>query len=204
MELIDYPQAINEEAHKCLEVFQQVQQQKSEIDCLVNAVFCQVTFDPTLKNQNQRDARKATILAEDRQYTEKLAKLQTLKNELVSLKIHLEYLRNKFAAVRLAAAVKLDVITKLGDTATAETLRAHLAGMALQSVFSSVYLSQTISPLEVAEQAVTFADALVSRLEVESVGNSTLWEKKVYAQQDLEEEEFDDDSDSETTQSHLG
>ena len=204
MELIDYPRAINEKAHKCLEVFQQVQQQKSEIDCLVNAVFCQVAFDPTLKNQNQRDARKATILAEDRQYTEKLAKLQTLKNELVSLKIHLEYLRNKFAAVRLAAAVKLDVITKLGDTATAETLRAHLAGMALQSVFSSVCLSQTISPLEVAEQAVTFADALVSRLEVESVGDSTLWEKKVYAQQDLEEEEFDDDSDSETTQSHLG
>jgi hypothetical protein len=112
MELIDYPQAINEKAHKCLEVFQQVQQQKSEIDCLVNAVFCQVAFDPTLKNQNQRDARKATILAKDRQYTEKLAKLQTLKNELVSLKIHLEYLRNKFAAVRLAAAIKLDVITK--------------------------------------------------------------------------------------------
>lgn len=118
------------------------------------------------------------------------------------MKIHLEYLRNKFAAVRLAAAIKLDVIAKLGDTATAETLRAHLAGMALQSVFSNVYLSQGISPSEVAQQAVTFADALVARLEVESVNDSALWSQKVHAQQDVEEE-FEDESNSEAARSHL-
>lgn len=92
------------------------------------------------------------MLSEERQHNEKLAQLRTMKLELSFLKIGLEYLRNEFAAVRLAAAVKLDATAKLGDTATAETLRAHLAGMALQSVFSNVYLSPGISPSEVASK----------------------------------------------------
>lgn len=196
MELIDYPQAIYEQAHKSLEVFQQVQQQQAEIDSLVNATYCQVAFDPTLKNQNQRDARKTQILNEDRHYIEKLAKLKTLRYELASLKISLEYLRNKFAAVRLASAVKLDISAKLGDTATPETLRAYLAGMALQSVFNNAYLSQIVSPSEVADQAVTFADALVTRLEVEDITDSALWSQKVYAQQDLGVGELDEEIDS--------
>lgn len=172
-----------------------MQQQKAEIDRIVEAIFVQVAFDLTLKNQNQRDARKAALLAEEQQYTEDIAKIQTLRNELASSKIGLEYLRNKFAAVRLAAAIKLDVSAKLGDTATAETLRAYLAGMALQSVFDNVYLSQKISPVEVAEQAVTFADALVARLKVENVADSALWSQKVYVQQDLEDGEFDEEVD---------
>lgn len=201
MELIDYPQAIAEQARKVLKVFQQVQQRQSEIDSLVQAVTVQVCFDPTLKNQNQRDARKTELLAADKHYTEKLAELQAVRNELTSLKIELEYLRNKFAAVKLAAAVKLDVIAKLGDTARNETLRAHLAGMALQSVFSSVYLAQISSlPLEVAERAVTFADALVARLSAEGTASDELWSQKVYSEENFGVED-PEDSESEEIQS---
>ena len=201
MELIDYPQAIAEQARKTLKVFQQVQQRQSEIDSLVHTVTVQVCFDPTLKNQNQRDARKTELLARDKHYTEKLAELQALRDELAVLKIDLEYLRNKFAAVKLAAAVKLDVVTKLGDTASSETLRAHLAGMALQSVFDSVYLAQRSSlPLEVAERAVTFADALVARLSAEGTASNALWSQKVYSEENFGVEE-PDDSESEEIES---
>lgn len=193
MELIDYPEAIAEQARKSLKVSQQVQQRQAIINSLVNAVSHQVAFDPTLKNQNQRDVRKTELLNADKQYTEKLAELQALRNELNLLRIDLEYLRNKFAAVRLAVAVKLDVSAKLGDTASAETVRAHLAGMALQSVFSSVYFSlEPTLPLEVAERAVTFADALVARLDAEGTPDGNFWSQKVYSEENFGVEDPED------------
>jgi hypothetical protein len=196
MELIDYPEAIAEQARKTLKVDQQMRQLQSEIDSLIHAVSHQVAFDPTLKNQNQRDTRKTELLTVNNQYTAKLAELDALRCERSLLKIELEYLRNKFAALRLAAAVKLDVLVKLSHTAQqSEALRSHLAGMALQSIFSTVYFAQNQSlPSEVADRAVTFADAVVARLNTEITAEDALWAKTVVAEdsavENPEESEF--------------
>ncbi len=196
MELIDYPEAIAEQARKTLEVDRQMRQLQSEIDSSVHAVNSQVAFDPTLKNQNQRDARKTELLAANTEYTVKLAEIDAIRVERSLLKVELEYLRNKFSALKLAAVVKLDILVKLADTAQQSgALRGHLAGMALQSIFSNVYYARNQSlPSEVADRVVTFADAVIARLNTESTAENELWAKTVVtedlAEENPEESEF--------------
>ena len=180
MELIDYPEMIAEQTRKTLEVDRRMRQLQAEIDSSLHAVSGQVAFDPTLKNQNQRDARKTELLAANAEYTVKLAEIDAIRFERSLLKVELEYLRNKFAALKLAAVVKLDILVKLADTAQQSgALRGHLAGMALQSIFSNIYYAHNQSlPSEVAEHVVTFADAVIARLNTESTAENELWAKQ--------------------------
>lgn len=196
MELIDYPEAIAEQTRKTLEVDRQMRQLQSEIDSSLHAVSSQVAFDPTLKNQNQRDAQKTELLATNAEYAVKLAEIDAIRVQRSLLRLELEYLRNKFAALKLAAAVKLDILVKLGDTAKQSgALRGHLAGMALQSIFSNVYSYRDQSlPSEVADRVVTFADAVIARLNTESTAENELWAKTLVtedlAEENPEESEF--------------
>lgn len=196
MELIDYPEAIADKIRKTLEVDLQIRKLQSEIDFLVHTVNYQVFFDPTLKNQNQRDAQKTELLTTNAEYTVKLAEINAIRFERSLLKVELEYLRNKFSALKLAAVVKLDILVKLADTAQQSgALRGHLAGMALQSIFSNIYHDHNQSlPSEVADRVVTFADAVIARLNTESTTENELWAKTVVtedlAEDNPEESEF--------------
>ena len=76
MELVDYPQALAVASREFLVLDQQVKQLKKEIEQIQWDTFSLVSFDPTLKNQNQRDCRKREVLNSNSEYLDLLSKFE--------------------------------------------------------------------------------------------------------------------------------
>lgn len=202
MELVNYPQAIADASREFLNADQQVRQLEKNVEQLKLSIDSQVYFDLALKNQHQRDCRRAEMLRDDASYQAALSQLEAARQERGSARIHLKYLQDQFAALKLAVVAKLEFLSRVQ---TPDDIRIHLAGSGLEGLFSSrlfpVFGAQDLipSPSEAATQIVAFVEALVTELRKSESISDDLWGQKINAPEFLppESEEPEDEGERE-------
>ncbi|MGG6295269.1 hypothetical protein ACQ4M4_12840 [Leptolyngbya sp. AN02str] len=101
MSLADYPAMIAEASTALLRQEQKTRKLQDIVAIALADVDQQVAFDETLKNEAQRKARKAELLA-DPDLASVLMDLQDAKDAQRELEIQLEQLRSEFAVQKLA------------------------------------------------------------------------------------------------------
>jgi hypothetical protein len=176
MEMVDYPQAIAEASKQFLKADQQVRHLEKEVKRLQLEVSKQVTFDPALKNQNQRDCRNAELLNENPQYQALLTQLETARDERSLIGFELRYLKDRFSSLKLALLAKLEFLNRVE---TPNDIRVHLAGLGLQGLFSAYGGITRTTPSEAANQILTFVEALAAELQVGEPMTDELWLQKM-------------------------
>ena len=194
MELTDYPEAIAEAARQYLAADQQVRQLQRSLEQLKQEVDQQVVFDPTLKNQNQRDCRRAEKLNANSEYQAVLTQLETARHEREMVQIALRYRRDRFSSLKLSLLAKLEFLSRVE---TKEDIRAHIAGLALQGLFSSYINPRSNTPGDAANQIVSFVEALLVRLEAGEPITDELWAQKVTTPEFYPEESEETESEGE-------
>ncbi|MCU0549564.1 MAG: hypothetical protein MUC48_09480 [Leptolyngbya sp. Prado105] len=182
MELVNYPQAIADASREFLNADQQVRQLEKNVEQLKLSIDSQVYFDPALKNQHQRDCRRAEMLRDDASYQAALSQLEAARQERGSARIHLKYLQDQFAALKLAVLTKLEFLSRVQ---TSDDIRIHLAGLGLEGLFASglfpAFGAQNLLPSEAASQIVAFVEALVTELRKSESISDELWGQKMNA-----------------------
>lgn len=190
MELIDYPQAILDASKEFLAYEQQVQELQQKVDKLRHVIHSEAAFDPKLKNQNQRDARINELLNTSPDYQAALAQLTTARSERYLARTELEFLRNKFSAIKLSILAKLEFLNRIE---TPQDVRIQLAGMGLQGLFSNYYTTRSTTPEEAAEKIDAFVEAVIKQLKT----TDSVWAQGIQAPEfyhdEPEESELDDD-----------
>jgi hypothetical protein len=190
MELVDYPQAIADASRKYLKIDQQVQELKKDAERIKWEFIRSVTFDPTSKNQGQRDCRLTEALNNSLEYQEALSKLERANEEKSSFQIELRFLREKCSVLKIAQLARLEFLSRVE---TPNDIRVHLAGLGLQGLFGS-YAYNSMDPPDAAGKIFSFVEALLSQFNAESTEN-TLWAAKVstpeFDQEEPSGSEFD-------------
>ena len=113
MQLSHYPAAIAQAAQRVNEIDSQiiaVQQLISREEGTADRVSA---FDPELKNDGQRKARRFELLLTNQAYQTAINTLMRLTAEKANAIAHLEYLRNQFSVAKLEA--RLAIAQQLTD-----------------------------------------------------------------------------------------
>jgi UDP:flavonoid glycosyltransferase YjiC (YdhE family) len=113
MQLSHYPGAIAQAAERVNELDSQliaVQQLISREEGNAERISA---FDPDLKNDSQRKARRFELLLTHQEYQTALNTLMRLTAEKANALAHLEYLRNQFSVAKLEA--RLAITQQLTD-----------------------------------------------------------------------------------------
>jgi regulator of replication initiation timing len=103
MKISQYPAAIADAAQAISAIDQQIGEVRQEIAALEGKAEMVVAFETSLKNENQRKARRFEILEanqDHQQLQEQLLRLTTAKTNAIA---HLEYVRNQFSVAKLEA-----------------------------------------------------------------------------------------------------
>lgn len=103
MQLNHYPAAIAQAAQRVNEIDSQmfaVQQLINREEGNADRISA---FDPDLKNDTQRKARRFEILLKNHEYQTAVTTLMRLTAEKANALAHLEYLRNQFSVAKLEA-----------------------------------------------------------------------------------------------------
>jgi septal ring factor EnvC (AmiA/AmiB activator) len=103
MKLNEYPPAIAQTAKTINALDRQIAQLRQDIAHLEGKADLIVAFETTLKNDNQRRARRFEILDADFSYQDLQLQLINLTTEKANAIAQLEYLRNQFSVARLEA-----------------------------------------------------------------------------------------------------
>lgn len=101
MTLADYPNAIAGIERSILMHEKEIRAIQEAISLITAEVDRVIAFSDDLKNETQRKARKAELLAADERYPKAQAHLQTLIDRRDGLKIDLTYYRNEFSVNKL-------------------------------------------------------------------------------------------------------
>jgi hypothetical protein len=193
MELIDYPQAIADASREFLAAEEQVRQLEKEVEQLKLTIDSQVYFDPKLKNQNQRDCCRAEILRDNAQYQAMLIQLETARRQRSSARLHLKYLQDRFAALKLSVLAKMEFLIRVQSP---DDVRVHLAGLGLEGLFSSYGGVRLTTPSKAADQILAFVEALTTKLREGRPMSDEQWIQKMSTPEFLPEEdegaEFED------------
>ncbi len=191
MELVDYPQAIAEASREYFKLDQQVQQLKKEVERIKWEISSSVTFDPTLKNQGQRDCRQTEALSNSSEYQKALSEFEKACQEKSLFQIELRYLREQCSVLKISQLARLEFLSRVE---TPEDIRVHLAGLALEGLLGS-YAHNLINPPEAADKIFGFVESLLARLNEKNAVDS-IWASKISAPEFCQEEaegfEFDD------------
>lgn len=113
MQLSHYPSAIAQAAQRVNEIDSQlmaVQQHLNRVEGNADRV---VAFEPDLKNDNQRKARRFEVLLTNQEYQKVVDTSIRLTAEKGNALAHLEYLRNQFSVAKLEA--RLAIAQQLTD-----------------------------------------------------------------------------------------
>ena len=113
MQLSHYPSAIAQAAQRVNEIDSQlmaVQQHLNRVEGNADRV---VAFEPDLKNDNQRKARRFEVLLTNQEYQKAVDTSIRLTAEKANALAHLEYLRNQFSVAKLEA--RLAIAQQLTD-----------------------------------------------------------------------------------------
>lgn len=103
MKLSQYPALIDQAAQAVNDLDRQILDLRQDIAALEGKAEVIVAFESTLKNDNQRKARRFEILQENDEYQQLLNKLVMLTSQKSNGLSHLEYLRNQFSVAKLEA-----------------------------------------------------------------------------------------------------
>ena len=103
MQLSHYPSAIAQAAQRTNEIDSQLMAVQYHINRLEGNADRIAAFEPDLKNDNQRKARRFEVLLTNQEYQKALDTLMQLTNERANALAHLEYLRNQFSVAKLEA-----------------------------------------------------------------------------------------------------
>ncbi|MBD2092989.1 hypothetical protein H6F67_24380 [Microcoleus sp. FACHB-1515] len=103
MKLSQYPALIDQAAQAVNDLDRQILDLRQDIAALEGKAEVIVAFESTLKNDNQRKARRFEILQENDEYQQLLGKLVMLTSQKSNGLSHLEYLRNQFSVAKLEA-----------------------------------------------------------------------------------------------------
>jgi hypothetical protein len=113
MKLNQYPATIAQAARKVNSVDSQI----AAIELLMNRLEGHAdrtaAFEPDLKNENQRKARRFDLLQTNLEYQQAVDALLHLNAEKANALIHLEYLRNQFSVAKLEA--RQAIATQIND-----------------------------------------------------------------------------------------
>lgn len=101
MKLNEYPPAIAQIAQSINALDRQIAQLRQDIAYMEGKADLIVAFEETLKNENQRRARRFEILGSDSNYQDLQRQLIHLTAEKANAIAQLEYLRNQFSVARL-------------------------------------------------------------------------------------------------------
>lgn len=198
MELMDYPRAIADASKQLLVAEQQAGRLQKELKQLELEISGQVYFDPALKNQNQRDCCKSEMLNANTQYQALLAQVATARHERNLARIHLQFLQDQFAALKLATLAKLEFLIRVQSP---EDIRVHLAGLGLEGLFSAYGGVRFTTPSDAAEQILAFVQALAIKLKEGEPMSDEMWMQKMrtpeFEPEEAQGREFEDEGDEE-------
>jgi hypothetical protein len=103
MKLNEYPSAIAQTSQSINAIDRQIAQLRQDIAHLEGKADLIVAFEATLKNDNQRRARRFEILDSNSDYQDLQLQLIHVTSEKANAIAQLEYLRNQFSVARLEA-----------------------------------------------------------------------------------------------------
>lgn len=103
MQLSHYPGAIAQAAQRVNELDSQIMAVQQLINREEGNADRVSAFDPDLKNDTQRKARRFEVLLINHEYQTALNTLIRLNAEKANALAHLEYLRNQFSVAKLEA-----------------------------------------------------------------------------------------------------
>lgn len=117
MQLHEYPGAIAQLQHQLLNVNARIEKISQDINRICNKFESQVAFDPELKNDSQRKAKKTELIQQsgDHEQLSNNLFLETFTRS--QLEIRLEQLRSEFAVLRLLkreSIAKMEASTEIG------------------------------------------------------------------------------------------
>jgi hypothetical protein len=101
MNLNDYPTAIAQVQRQLLKLTQQLRAVQESVGFCLSAIDRQIAFDQSLKNDNQRKARRAELMETDPDYIQALLELRRVEDDRVDLEIDLQLLQSQFSVLKL-------------------------------------------------------------------------------------------------------
>ncbi len=116
MELHEYPGAIAQIQYQILNLDQQIEKFSQAISRICNQFEMQVAFDPELKNEQQRKAKKAELLRQSGDYEELSSYLAKNSFKRSQLEIQLEQLKNEFTVLKLSQREQIARIEAFNET----------------------------------------------------------------------------------------
>jgi chromosome segregation ATPase len=122
MKLSQYPAAIAQAAQAVNELDSQLAAVQLQINRLENNADKISAFEPHLKNDNQRKARRFEVLQVSLEYQQAINTMMRLTAEKANALTHLEYLRNQFSVAKLE--VRQAIARQLSGTDALELIGA--------------------------------------------------------------------------------
>jgi hypothetical protein len=113
IQLSHYPSAITQAAQRVNELDSQIMAVQQLISREEGNAERVSAFDPDLKNDTQRKARRFEMLLTNQEYQTAVNTLIRLTAEKANALAHLEYLRNQFSVAKLEA--RLEIAKQLTD-----------------------------------------------------------------------------------------
>lgn len=107
MQLSHYPAAIAQAAERVNEIDSQLMAVQHHINRHEGNADRVAAFEPDLKNDNQRKARRFEVLLTNHEYQKALDTLLRLTGDKANALAHLEYLRNQFSVAKLEARIAI-------------------------------------------------------------------------------------------------
>lgn len=101
MQLSDYPPLIAQTAKRVTELDSQIMAVQQHVNREEGSADRISAFEPDLKNDAQRRARRFEVLLTNQEYQTALNTLIRLTAEKANALAHLEYLRNQFSVAKL-------------------------------------------------------------------------------------------------------
>jgi len=110
MKLSDYPSAIATLQTRILSAAAQVRQHKESVAFQLNAIDRAIAFDESLKNEQQRKAKRSQLIETDMDYLVSVRGQRQAEECLAKLEIELEQKRSEFSVLKLQ---KREAIAKI-------------------------------------------------------------------------------------------
>jgi hypothetical protein len=107
LSLSQYPTAIAQTAQSVTEIEQQIMEAQQHLARLEGNADRVVAFEPNLKNDNQRRARRFEVLQANLEYKHACNAMTRLTTEKSHASARLEHLRNEFSVAKLETRLQI-------------------------------------------------------------------------------------------------
>ncbi|MGE5657222.1 MAG: hypothetical protein ACM37W_11480 [Actinomycetota bacterium] len=109
MHLKDYPKAIATRQYELLQLNHEIRRHSQSVNLFTASIDRKIAYDPNLKNEAQRKARRFELMQQDSDYLVASQALEQVTDQRDSLLIELDLLRNQFSVLRLELREALTV-----------------------------------------------------------------------------------------------